>query len=430
MQDATRRSNGMLKAARKTCRHIYKKKNSDVTFTHTLKSTRPLLVQQSTAYATTEVVGSVRLFITYTRVRWVHLGQMGNMSKQKVDVLQKSEELKQARTRDIDLLEKAKENKMQYEENLKSHASTMNEEMVKEANAKIAYILVMRYLDTKPNGKQLIESILKGPYQMKLVEKVGNATNKEAINFLLLGLPDEVYKTVYAAKRATRNGFDKRPIETNIKFLNHIQQQWRHFVSIVKKTRDFHTVSNNDNIYSSSNPTTPVNASYKQEIDDSDPMTGVTKAMAMLTKSFQHYNDYGNIKNAVNGVNNAGARNVENYGKGIETTVPQCYNCPGFGHIARNYTPPLRKRESNFFKQQMQHPEQPESINDTYVEEHNDSNIHFETLNMVLNEGNVEQHETNLEQERALIKSLIYTLQLELKSTKSTFRSVNKRMIV
>ncbi|GJR07867.1 hypothetical protein Tco_0790519 [Tanacetum coccineum] len=140
MQDATRRSNGMLKAARKTCIHIYKKKNSHVTSAHTLKSTRPLLVQQSTAYATTEVVGLVRLFITCTRVRWVHLCQMGNMSKQKVDVLQKSEELKQARTRDIDLLEKAKENKMQYEENLKSHASTMNEEMVKEANAKIAYM--------------------------------------------------------------------------------------------------------------------------------------------------------------------------------------------------------------------------------------------------------------------------------------------------
>nr|GEW14560.1 hypothetical protein [Tanacetum cinerariifolium] len=128
----------MLKAARKTCSHIYKKKNSDVTFAHTLKSTRPLLVQQSTAYATTEVVGSVRLFITYTRVRWVHLGQMGS-HEHIVDVLQKSEKLKQTRALDIDLLEKAKENKMQYEENLKSHALTMNEEMVKERNAKIAY---------------------------------------------------------------------------------------------------------------------------------------------------------------------------------------------------------------------------------------------------------------------------------------------------
>ncbi|GJZ71622.1 hypothetical protein Tco_0635473 [Tanacetum coccineum] len=33
----------------------------------------------------------------------------------------KSEELKQGRARDIDLLEKPKENQMQYEENLKSH---------------------------------------------------------------------------------------------------------------------------------------------------------------------------------------------------------------------------------------------------------------------------------------------------------------------
>ncbi|GKA48880.1 hypothetical protein Tco_0741838 [Tanacetum coccineum] len=57
-----------------------------------------------------------------------------------VEVLQKSfEELKEARARDKELFEEAKEeNRKQYEEKLKSHALTMKEEMVKEANAKIA----------------------------------------------------------------------------------------------------------------------------------------------------------------------------------------------------------------------------------------------------------------------------------------------------
>ncbi|GJR66422.1 transposon, En/Spm-like, transposase-associated domain protein [Tanacetum coccineum] len=57
-----------------------------------------------------------------------------------VKVLQKSfEELKEARARDKELFEEAKEeNRKQYEEKLKSHALTMKEEMVKEANAKIA----------------------------------------------------------------------------------------------------------------------------------------------------------------------------------------------------------------------------------------------------------------------------------------------------
>nr|GFA75806.1 folate transporter 1, chloroplastic-like [Tanacetum cinerariifolium] len=52
---------------------------------------------------------------------------------------QSFEELKEARARDKKLFEEAKEeNRKQYEEKLKSHALTMKEEMVKEANAKIA----------------------------------------------------------------------------------------------------------------------------------------------------------------------------------------------------------------------------------------------------------------------------------------------------
>ncbi|GKF08166.1 hypothetical protein Tco_0042390 [Tanacetum coccineum] len=57
-----------------------------------------------------------------------------------VEVLQKSfEELKKAKARDKKLFEEAKEeNRKQYAEKLKFHALTMKEEMVKEANAKIA----------------------------------------------------------------------------------------------------------------------------------------------------------------------------------------------------------------------------------------------------------------------------------------------------
>ncbi|GKE45794.1 hypothetical protein Tco_1473078, partial [Tanacetum coccineum] len=60
-----------------------------------------------------------------------------------VEVLQKSfEELKEARAQDKELFEEAKEeNRKQYEEKLKSHALITKEEMVKEANAKIAFIL-------------------------------------------------------------------------------------------------------------------------------------------------------------------------------------------------------------------------------------------------------------------------------------------------
>ncbi|GJU29057.1 hypothetical protein Tco_1172646 [Tanacetum coccineum] len=88
---------------------------------------------------------------------------------------------------------------------------------------------IMTYLDTKPNGKHLIDYILKGPYHMKLMEEPGNETqdpssapfirlqtkidlkhqdlaqflvDKEALHILLIGLPDVVYQTLDAAKRA------------------------------------------------------------------------------------------------------------------------------------------------------------------------------------------------------------------------------------
>ncbi|GJT59279.1 hypothetical protein Tco_1002812 [Tanacetum coccineum] len=62
----------------------------------------------------------------------------------------------------------------------------------------------MRYLDNKSNRKHLIQSILEGPYKMKEILDPDDETHKEAIRILLLSLPDEVHKTVDAAKSANK----------------------------------------------------------------------------------------------------------------------------------------------------------------------------------------------------------------------------------
>ncbi|GJS02854.1 hypothetical protein Tco_0319362 [Tanacetum coccineum] len=68
-----------------------------------------------------------------------------------VEVLQKPfEELKEERARDKELFEQPKEeNREQYEEKLKSHALTMKEELIKEANSKIAEMLA-QYIQQLP----------------------------------------------------------------------------------------------------------------------------------------------------------------------------------------------------------------------------------------------------------------------------------------
>ncbi|GJZ58422.1 hypothetical protein Tco_0613916 [Tanacetum coccineum] len=69
--------------------------------------------------------------------------------------------------------------------------------------------------------------------------------------------------------------------------------------------------------------------------------------------------------------------------------------------------------EYNMFAHVRTHLKQLESIYDTYVLEHNNSNINLETTNMDLNRGEIDQNESNYEQECALLLSLVQPLKVE-----------------
>ncbi|GKD76332.1 hypothetical protein Tco_1338953 [Tanacetum coccineum] len=100
-------------------------------------------------------------------------------------------------------------------------------------------------------------------------------------------------------------------------------------------------------------------------------------------------------------------------------------------NAAANYGPiidatPLQKVQYdddnyNVFANDRQHPEQPESINDTYLDEQDDTNIIIDLLDMSYNREKADQddEDDSLTQERDLLASLIEKLKCEIDDSKN-----------
>ncbi|GJU25281.1 hypothetical protein Tco_1163902 [Tanacetum coccineum] len=89
------------------------------------------------------------------------------------------------------------------------------------------------------------------------------------------------------------------------------------------------------------------------------------------------------------------------------------------------YAEPLQKVQNdddnyNVFTNGREHPEQPESINDTYSDEHSDTNITIDSLDMSTNGVEADQDDADdLAKERDLLASLIDKLKCEIDDNKN-----------
>nr|GEW04294.1 hypothetical protein [Tanacetum cinerariifolium] len=87
-------------------------------------------------------------------------------------------------------------------------------------------------------------------------------------------------------------------------------------------------------------------------------------------------------------------------------------------------TEPLQKVQNNndnynVFANDREHREQPESVNDTYLEEQGDTNITIDSLDMSTNLETVYQDDDDLAKERDLLASLIEKLKCEIDDSKN-----------
>ncbi|GKG30992.1 hypothetical protein Tco_0423480, partial [Tanacetum coccineum] len=100
-------------------------------------------------------------------------------------------------------------------------------------------------------------------------------------------------------------------------------------------------------------------------------------------------------------------------------------------------TEPLQKVQNNndnynVFSNDREHLEQPESVNDTYLDEQCDTNITIDSLYMRTNGETVDQDDDDLAKERDLIASLIEKLICEIDDSKNCdkfLESSNKTLI-
>ncbi|GJV43909.1 hypothetical protein Tco_1428445 [Tanacetum coccineum] len=100
-------------------------------------------------------------------------------------------------------------------------------------------------------------------------------------------------------------------------------------------------------------------------------------------------------------------------------------------------TEPLQKVHNdddnyNVFANDRQHPEQPESINNTYPDDQGDKHIILDSLDMSINGGEADQDAADLDQERDLLASLIEKLKCKIDESKNRnklLESSNKMIV-
>ncbi|GJR61705.1 hypothetical protein Tco_1503867 [Tanacetum coccineum] len=149
------------------------------------------------------------------------------------------------------------------------------------------------YAKSRPNGKLIYNSIMNGPYVRRMIPEPGDADRKvhvnktfheqtddeltenelkqvedddQAIQSILLGLPEDIYATAklfnewerftstdgesimsyYHRFSKLMNDFKRnkhfpKKIVNNLKFLNNLQPEWSRHVTIVHQTKDLHT---------------------------------------------------------------------------------------------------------------------------------------------------------------------------------------------
>ncbi|GJT48445.1 retrovirus-related pol polyprotein from transposon TNT 1-94 [Tanacetum coccineum] len=146
----------------------------------------------------------------------------------------------------------------------------------------------------------------------------------------------------------------------------------------------------------------------------------------------------------------------------VQQTRIQCFNCKGFGHYAKECRKPKRideqeleahysfiakiqevlpgesssteqpleqvqnHDENNVFANERRHSEQPESINDTYVLEKDDSNVTPDSSNICNNDNQVDQNATECVDERAALANLIVNLTLDTEENKTILKQLKK----
>ncbi|GJY58024.1 hypothetical protein Tco_0457916 [Tanacetum coccineum] len=245
------------------------------------------------------------------------------------------------------------------------------------------------YAKSKPNGKLIYNSIIHGPYVRRMIPEPGDPdrevpvaetfheqthdeltdkevkqmeANDQAIQTILMGLPEDILLLLIVVKLLRKSGGD-HPSQ-----ITYMQQP----------------LPKNNYI-----PQPSVNKNYMQQLminpkDISDPTTAMNMAPILMgmnmgqdrqmqmvggngRNQFRQYarqnvgnqNGYNVVQNArnqnvnQNGNDNVVAARAEGNGNGNNENQVRCYNCRGISNLARNYTVRPKRRNVVYLQTQL-----------------------------------------------------------------------------
>nr|GEY42189.1 hypothetical protein [Tanacetum cinerariifolium] len=210
------------------------------------------------------------------------------------------------------------------------------------------------YAKSRLNGKLIHNSILNGPYVKKMIPEPGDANreilvtetfhlqtddelsdkelkqieaNDQAIQTILLGLPEDIYAAVDSCETAQEIW---------------LRPEWSRHVTIVHQTKDLHT------------------ADYTQLYDFLKYNQKEVIQNAVQNPRVQNVRNQngliggqGNGNQNQIGNGNLVAARAEGNAAGQNGNQIRCYNCRGVGHYARNYTVKPRRRDAAYLQIQL-----------------------------------------------------------------------------
>ncbi|GKB99020.1 hypothetical protein Tco_0985157 [Tanacetum coccineum] len=287
----------------------------------------------------------------------------------------------------------------------------------------------------------------------------------DAVQIILTWIDNDIYSTVDACpttcemwKAIKRNQCDVTNHQVNVQFLLQLQPKWQSFVTLVKQSQEWKTVSYHklyDILKQHQNEVNKIRA--ERLARSANPLDLVAQQQPVY-----HPNHY--PQHSLTRSQQAATRKS---GKAIVNSPPPTYdqepemvakddalskekeidklmalislsfnkiNKPTNNNL-RTSSNTSRTHQDNtprINKGSREHPEQPKSVNDTYLEEQGDTNITIDSLDISTNGETVDQDDDDLAKERDLLASLIKKLKCEINDSKNCnkfLESSNKTLI-